>query len=189
MNLLDAIVEYDQQLLIYLNSLGSEPYDAFWLLITKPLNWVPFFLFWLFLLVKNFTWKKGLFIFLFICIMAGLSDVLVNIIKYSVERPRPCWEQGVMEQIRRLKPSQSFSFVSGHATTSMAVTTFMYLMLRNKYKWIVMFYIFPLLFAYSRIYMGKHYPIDIIFGYVLGIIEAIIYFKFLKLIMVKWFDK
>lgn len=189
MSFIDAIIHADEQLLIYLNNFGSEPYDVFWLQITKPLNWLPLFLFWLFLLIKKFTWKQGMFLFLFICIMAGLSDVLVNIIKHSFERPRPCWQVGVMEQIRSLKCSKSYSFVSGHATTSMAVTTFIYLLFKDKFKWTVLFYIYPLLFAYSRIYMGKHYPADILCGYTLGVIEAILYLKLAKYLMNKWFDK
>ncbi|MDO6736399.1 phosphatase PAP2 family protein [Wenyingzhuangia sp. 2_MG-2023] len=189
MSFLDTIIAADQELLIYLNNFGSEPYDQFWLIITKPLNWIPLFLFWLFLLIKNYKWQKGLFLFLFICAMAGLSDVLVNIIKYSTARPRPCWQEGVLEQIRILKCSGSFSFVSGHATTSTAVTTFMYLLFRKKYRWSILFYIYPLLFAYSRIYMGKHYPVDILCGYTLGIIEAILYLKLAHYILSKWKGK
>lgn len=189
MSFIDTVVHADEQLLIYLNSFGSEIFDAFWLMITKPLNWIPLFLFWLFLLIKNYTWRQGLFLFFFICAMAGLSDVLVNIIKYSFERPRPCWQEGVMEQIRILKCSRSFSFVSGHATTSMAVTTFMYLLFKDKFKWTVLFYIYPLLFAYSRIYMGKHYPVDIVCGYALGVIEAVLYLKLVKYLVSKWFTE
>ncbi|NIJ43653.1 undecaprenyl-diphosphatase [Wenyingzhuangia heitensis] len=189
MSFLESLIQADQQLLIYLNNFGSQPFDAYWLFVTKPTNWIPLFLFWLFLLIKNYSWRKGLFLFLFICIMAGLSDVLVNIIKYATTRPRPCWQDGVLEQIRILKCSRSFSFVSGHATTSTAVTTFVYLLFRKKYKWTILFYIYPLLFAYSRIYMGKHYPGDILCGYTLGVVEAVLYLKLAKYLTNKWFDK
>ncbi|MEN8764399.1 MAG: phosphatase PAP2 family protein [Wenyingzhuangia sp.] len=188
MNLLDVFIHADQQLLVYLNNFGDRRYDAFWLAITKATNWLPLFIFWLFLLVKQLGWKKGIFLFLFISLMAGLSDILVNLIKYSFERPRPCWQIGVMEQIRILKPSRSFSFVSGHATTSMAVTTFIYFLFRKKSPWTVIFFSYPLLFAYSRIYMGKHYPLDILCGYALGVTEAIICVKLVKFLIHKWFD-
>lgn len=185
MSFLDTIIEADQQLLIYLNNFGSEPYDKFWLTITKPGNWWPLFVFWLVMLIKDYKWKTGLLLFVFICVTAGLSDQLVNLIKYTTARPRPCWQEGVLEQIRILKCSKSFSFVSGHATTSTFATTFIYLLFRKKYKWTVMFYIYPLLFAYSRIYMGKHYPVDIVCGYTLGVIEAILYLKLAKLLFKK----
>jgi len=189
MSFLDTIIQADQELLIRLNNLGNTPFDEFWLKITKAANWIPLFLFWLFLLVKEYSWKKGIFLFLFIAIMAGLSDQLVNLIKYTFERPRPCWQTGVLEQIRILKCTHSFSFVSGHATTSMAVTTFVYMLFRSKFKWSFVFYIYPLLFAYSRIYMGKHYPLDIVCGYTLGVIEAILYLKLARYLMNKWFYK
>ena len=186
MSFLDRILQVDHQLLIYLNNFGSEPYDTFWLAITKPLNWIPLFLIWIYLLVKRYNWRKGLFLFLFIAAMAGLSDVLVNIIKYTTARPRPCWQEGVMEYIRILKCTRSLSFVSGHATTSMAVTTFIYITLKDKFKWTLIFYLYPLLFAYSRIYMGKHYPLDIACGYILGTIEAVLYFKLAQYILNQW---
>lgn len=187
MSFLDTIIQADRQLLVYLNNFGSTPYDAFWLYITRPANWGPLFVFWLLLLIKDFKWKQGLFLFLFICAMAGLSDVLVNIIKYTTARPRPCWQEGVLEQIRVLNCSKSFSFVSGHATTSTAVTTFVYLLFRKRYKWTVLFYSYPLLFAYSRIYMGKHYPLDIVCGFTLGVLEAVLYLKLAQYLLQKWF--
>lgn len=189
MSFLDIIIEADQDLLIRLNNFGSASFDQFWLMITKPANWIPLFLFWLYLLIYNFSWKKGIFLFLFVAIMAGLSDQLVNLIKYTFERPRPCWQVGVLEQIRILKCTHSFSFVSGHATTSMAVTTFIYILFRKKYSWSFVFYIYPLLFAYSRIYMGKHYPLDIVCGYALGFVEAVLYLKLARYIMNKWLFK
>jgi len=189
MSFLDTIIKLDQDFLIYLNNFGTKPFDELWLTITRPANWFPLILLWLALLIKAFGWKKGLFFFFFAAAMGGLSDALVNCIKYTTLRPRPCWQEGVLEHIRILKCTHSYSFVSGHATTSMAITTFMYLLLKNRFKWSVVFYIFPLVFAYSRIYMGKHYPLDIVLGYVLGIIEAILYVKLARYLISKWFVK
>ncbi len=186
MELLDSIIKADQNLLIYLNNFGSTQFDDLWLTITRPLNWFPLVLFWGFLLVKTFGWKRGLFFFLFAAAMGGLSDVLVNIIKYTTARPRPCWQEGVLEHIRILKCSHTYSFVSGHATTSMAVTCFMYFLFKKYYRWSILFFAFPLVFAYSRIYMGKHYPVDITLGYVLGVIEARLYLKLAKYLCKKW---
>ena len=185
MSFIDTIIQADQELLVYLNNFGNTNWDSFWLYITKASHWIPMFLIWIFLLIKNFGWKQGLFFFFFMAAVGGLSDQLVNLIKYSFERPRPCWQEGVMEQIRILKCTHSFSFVSGHATTSMALTSFFFLLNKDKMKWAAIFYIWPLLFAYSRIYMGKHYPADITCGYLLGITEAILYLKLAKYIAQK----
>ncbi|MFW2347439.1 MAG: phosphatase PAP2 family protein, partial [Wenyingzhuangia sp.] len=59
---------------------------------------------------------------------------------------------------------------------------------RKKSPWTVIFFSYPLLFAYSRIYMGKHYPLDILCGYALGVTEAIICVKLVKFLIHKWFD-
>jgi len=185
MSVLNTIIEADQQLLIYLNNFGSKPFDEFWLYITKPTHWIPLALFWIVLLFKQFPWKKALILFLVAGLMGGLSDQLVEFIKHSTLRPRPCWQEGVSEYIRSLQCTRSYSFVSGHATTSIAIATYMFLVFRNLHKWSVLFFIFPLLFAYSRIYMGKHYPADILCGYLLGITEALIYFKMCKVLIKK----
>lgn len=189
MDFLDTLIQSDQEFLIYLNNFGSEAYDKLWLTITRPANWWPLILLWGALLVKAFGWKKGLFLFFFAAAMGGLSDVLVNVIKHATLRPRPCWQEGVLEHIRILKCTHSYSFVSGHATTSMAVTLFMYLLLKDTFKWVWVVFVFPILFAYSRIYMGKHYPADIALGFILGTIEAILYFKLATYLVHKWFIK
>ena len=189
MNFLDTLIATDHKVLFFLNNLGSESFDTLWLTITKPANWLPLVLIWLTLLIKNFGWKQGLFIFLFLAVMGGLSDQLVNLIKNTTLRPRPCWQEGVMEQIRVLKCTHSYSFVSGHATISMMVTTFLFLFFKDKYKWFAIFYLFPILFAYSRIYMGKHYPGDILCGYTLGFFLAMLYYKIANYIYNTWFVK
>ncbi|MGY5351967.1 phosphatase PAP2 family protein [Wenyingzhuangia sp. IMCC45533] len=187
MSFIDTIVKADRELLILLNNFGSEPFDIIWLTFTKPVYWSPLFLLWIYFLIKRYDRRVGLFIFFFMVVMAGLSDTLVNIIKHTTLRPRPCWQEGVMESIRILKCTHSYSFVSGHATTSMALTAFIFFVFRDKYKWFWIFFIFPAIFAYSRIYMGKHYPLDIISGYILGFVEAIFYYKLVQYLLNKWF--
>ena len=185
MSVLDTIIEADQQLLIFLNNFGATPFDNFWLYITKPSHWIPLALFWIALLFRNFHWKKALILLIIAGVMGGLSDQLVEWIKHTTLRPRPCWQEGISEHIRKLKCTSSYSFVSGHATTSMAIATYMFLVFKNRHKWSVLFFIFPLLFAYSRIYMGKHYPADILCGYLLGITEGILYFRFVHYLIQK----
>lgn len=70
--------------------------------------------------------------------------------------------------MREVITRKSFSFFSGHASNSFATTTFVVLIIRNFYKHTYLLYLFPLIFAYSRIYLGLHYPGDILAGYVAG---------------------
>jgi undecaprenyl-diphosphatase len=79
--------------------------------------------------------------------------------------------------IRRVKTSSSFSFFSGHATNSMASTVLTFLILKRYYKHAYLLFLFPLIFAYSRIYLGLHFPTDILTGYAFGATSGYLVYK------------
>jgi undecaprenyl-diphosphatase len=173
----DILIQKDKQLLIYLNSLGSEQWDPFWLFITNQLNWAPLFLLIIFLIFKNFGWKKGGFLFLFLVLMVAFSDQFTNLIRGVFERLRPNNDTSINHVLRTLIRPQSYSFTSGHATTSMTFSMFVFLLFKNKYKYIKFIFIFPLVFAYSRLYLGVHFPIDILTGATIGGLLGFTFFK------------
>ncbi|MCK5458184.1 MAG: phosphatase PAP2 family protein [Melioribacteraceae bacterium] len=110
-------------------------------------------------------------------ILVTFSDQFVNFIKNYFERLRPNNDPSVNLIIRIVKNSGGYSFLSGHATTSMAVSIFIYLTLKRYYKHILLIFFWPLFFGYSRIYVGVHFPIDVLSGYLLGIMIGIIFYK------------
>jgi len=97
-----------------------------------------------------------------------ICDQSANFFKDYVQRLRPCNDPEINGIIRIVKSSQSYSFFSGHATNSMATTMFIFLFLRKYYKQAYLLFLFPLVFAYTRIYLGLHFPLDIITGYAFG---------------------
>ena len=177
MNLLDTIIARDKELFIYLNSLGIESWDQFWIVVTNQFNWIPLFALMLFLIFRAYGWKKGLMLLLLTAILVTFSDQFVNFIKDYYGRLRPNNDPSINQVIRILKRPSSFSFVSGHSTTSFAVTTFMILLLKKYYRYPYLLLIWPILFAYSRIYIGVHFPVDIFAGMLLGITEGIIFYR------------
>lgn len=177
MSFIDTLIEQDKQLFVYLNSLGVESWDQFWMIITNQFNWIPLFLLLFILIFKAYGWKKGIVLVLVATLLVAFSDQFVNLIKDYFGRLRPNNDPTINEMIRILKRPRSFSFVSGHSTTSFAATTFMILTLKKYYKYSYLLLIWPILFAYSRIYIGVHYPIDIFVGMLLGILEGFIFYK------------
>lgn len=177
MSFLERIIEKDKELFIYLNSLGVESWDHFWMIITNQFNWIPLFLLLFILIFKAYGWKKGIILVVVTTLLVAFSDQFVNFIKDFFERLRPNNDPSINNIIRILKTPRSFSFVSGHSTTSFAVTTFMILTLKKYYKYAYLLLIWPILFAYSRIYIGVHFPIDIIVGMLLGVLEGVIFYK------------
>lgn len=166
--MLEKLINLDHQLFVFLNGLGSEKYDGFWLLVTKQLHWTPFFLVLLYLVFTKIGKNNTLKLLLTIAVLILLTDQFTNFIKDSFERLRPCNNPELQSIIRIVKDSDTFSFFSGHAANSMAGMTFIFLTIRRYYKYAFLVFLFPLLFAYSRIYLGLHFPSDILTGYCFG---------------------
>ncbi|WP_255554345.1 MULTISPECIES: phosphatase PAP2 family protein [unclassified Tenacibaculum] len=166
--MIENIIQKDKQLLIYLNNLGSEQWDGLWLAITNQFNWIPLFVFMLFLIFKHYGWKKGLFTMVFIAALITFSDQITNVIRGVFERLRPNNDPAIKDLLRTLIRPQSFSFASGHATTSTVVAVFLIMLLKNHVRYIRFLLLFPLVFAYSRLYLGVHFPIDILCGFING---------------------
>jgi undecaprenyl-diphosphatase len=165
---LKKIIQLDKELFVFLNSLGSEKFDGFWSLITEQVNWAPFFLLVFYLLQKKIGWKNFGFYVLFTAVLILLCDQTANLFKYSFERLRPCNDEELKGIIRIVESRKSFSFFSGHATNSMATTVFTFMLLKKYYTHSYLLFLFPLIFAYSRIYLGLHFPSDILTGYAFG---------------------
>lgn len=177
MSFLEKIISFDKDLFVSLNALGNENWDSLWMLITNQLSWIPLYILFLVLIYKSLGWKKCLALLILTAIMVAFSDQLTVFIKNTVGRLRPNRDPSINGFIRILKNNKSFSFVSGHATTSMAVSLFMHLTLKKYFKYTVLFFIWPILFAYSRIYIGVHFPIDITCGAILGAVIGYLFYK------------
>ena len=182
------IIQLDKEVLIFLNNLGSEPWDGLWLAITNQLNWAPLFVFIIYLTIRSFGWKRGGFMVLFMILLVAFSDQFTNLIKNSTERLRPINDPEIKDMLRTLIQPQSYSFMSGHATTSTFFSVFVVLLLKEKYKYIYLLLFFPLIFSYSRLYLGVHFPIDVSVGIIVGILFANLYFLLFKKLDNKLFN-
>ena len=127
--MLEKIQELDTNLFVYLNGLGSETYDKLWLIITNQLYWTPFFLFLFFIIYKKIGIKQTLYILLFIAVLIAFTDQMTNLFKHTFERLRPCNNPEINSFIRIVQVRTSYSFFSGHAANTMAVATFLFLIL------------------------------------------------------------
>lgn len=166
--MLDYLIYLDKKLFIFLNNLGSNPFDEIWLLLTNQLNWIPFFLILLFILYKKLGTKKLGIAILIVAALITFTNEITDVIKFSVQRIRPCNDQKLIGLIRVVKDSDTFSYFSGHAANSTAAMMFVFLILRKHYKYSYLLFLYPLIFAYSRIYLGLHFPLDIISGFIFG---------------------
>jgi len=187
--MLEKIINKDIELLVYLNNLGSETWDGFWLFITYTTTSIPVYLFILFLVYRYFGIKKLAISLLFIALVITISDQTCNIFKYGFERLRPCYNEDVMGLIRMVKShcGGRYSFFSAHASNSMAVAVFFASLLRKQIKFIPVFLIvWAILVGYSRIYIGVHFPTDVLFGFGFGATIGWLMYKLMLLFFRKF---
>ena len=181
--MLDKILQWDRETFVYLNSLGIEQYDMFWSTVTKFPPWIPLFVLIISLFFIKFSKREALFMILTLLIMVFFVSTLTDLTKNVVARLRPNNDEEINTLIRILRSPSGFSFFSGHASSSFSVITFVVLFLRHHFKWLYLFYIWPILFAMSRIYVGVHFPIDLMVGASVGIFSAWMFYKLYGLLI------
>jgi len=171
----------DQQLFLFLNSMNSPLCDHVMHAISGKIIWIP-----LYLSILIFLWikyeRKFLVILLFIILAATLSDQVSVIIKNNVQRLRPCHDPYLAGLVHIVNGECGglYSFVSSHATNSFNVALLSLLFIKNRWFTICII-IWALVVGYSRIYLGVHYPGDVLCGSLLG---ALIGWCIYKLYMV-----
>ncbi|MGI9547885.1 MAG: phosphatase PAP2 family protein [Flavobacteriaceae bacterium] len=175
--MLNKLLEWDKKIFVYLNNLGIEEYDTFWTVATEIISWTPLFILFFVLILLAFPKKEGIYKSLTVLVLLLFVLLLTDITKDFVERLRPNNNDQLKDLIRILRKPSSFSFYSGHAASSFSITTLVVLFLRRKIKWTWLFYLWPLIFSFSRIYVGVHYPFDIITGTIVGVLLAFLFYK------------
>ncbi len=176
----EQLKQWDRELFVFLNGLGIESYDSFWIFITTIENWIPFYIFLFALYFIAYHWKRAAFTSLFLIATFLTTLGFTNLVKNGLARLRPNNNPELVDVIRILQEPTNYSFFSGHASSSMAVATFVVFTLKEKYRWIYVVFIWPMLFMLSRVYVGVHYPSDLLVGATVGMSFAFIFYEVYK---------
>ena len=180
--IIDHIIQIDRDLLVFLNNLGSINFDPLWLILTDKLFYIPFFIYILYVLNRSFGFKKFIIILLTISLLIFITDQFTNLIKDFFERLRPCRDDSINYLLRSIDVRcGKYGFFSAHAANSMAISTLIYKLLRfEKLKLLkILLFSWVIIFSYSRIYLGVHFPLDSIFGLLTGFVFGHIFYNFL----------
>ncbi|MBP2834199.1 phosphatase PAP2 family protein [Aquimarina sp. U1-2] len=177
---METLIQLDKDLFLFLNNLGTSTWDGFWLFMTEKFYQIPLYLVLLFFFYKYYGIRGTVITLLLVAVLITASDQLANLFKYVLfQRPRPCRAEGVAEFTRYIaERCGRYGYFSGHATNSMALAFFTGLALCTHLKYIFPFMvIWAVIVSYSRIYVGVHYPADVITGMAAGILLGVAAFK------------
>ncbi len=174
--MIETLNGLDQELMLWMNYDGGSFQDVFWYTLSQKFSWVPFYISIITVMVlnaKNERNPKRLVAFiLFTALIIAAADQLASgIIKPLVQRPRPSHAEAIMNELHYVNEyyGGAYGFVSSHAANAFALAVWIACLFRRSSIWIAMC-AFALLNSYSRIYLGVHYPGDILCGALIGIL-------------------
>lgn len=175
------MTELDRSLFLALNGDMGDFADKVFLFLTSHTVFVIFIVIALFLILKKYGFWAALISLLIILAGIGTCDMISNVFKYNIEKFRPIYTADIQLQAHYVADSISgglYGPVSAHAATSFLVAIFTSMVISNKY-YTIFAIIAALLISYSRIYLASHFPLDIIFGIILGTGVAMLYYALL----------
>ncbi len=186
--MIDLLNTWDHELMLLMNGDGGAFWDQLWYIYSGKFTWIPLYalLLWqMYRYCKKNTdidfWRHiAVCVFCTVLLIVLADQIASGIIKPLVCRPRPSHEPGLMEMLHYVNDYHggAYGFVSSHASNSLAIALWLGWLLFRKQKTLqILLVIWALFNCYSRIYLGVHYPGDILGGLLVG---------FLSFVIVRW---
>lgn len=179
--MITQILELDHQLFYAINTeLSNVFFDILMPILRNRYTWIPFYLFLVFYFLRYYK-LKGLFLtFALVATFAFADFTSASLIKNMIKRSRPCNEPTFVQEVKmRVDCGSGFSFPSTHATDHFAIALFLICIFCKKNKFVIpVLLIWAFLIAFAQVYVGVHFPLDVLSGAIYGAIVGWAFAKF-----------
>jgi undecaprenyl-diphosphatase len=178
--MLEQLKQWDQELLLWLNGFHSPGMDPIMFWVTKTEFWIPLYLLLLYLIFRDHK-KAGWYILAGLILSLALSDLITyRIMKPLFHRLRPSHEPGLQGLLHIVNDYRGglYGFASSHAANCFGIAFFIHLQFRKSYRWVGLMFLWAFIMSYTRIYLGVHYPGDILVGGLVGLLAGYIGYRF-----------
>lgn len=174
--MIEQLICWDKLLLLYLNGMHTPFWDTFMYLISDKYIWIPFYVFLLLLIIKNYR-LRTIDVIIAVVVLIAISDLTsVHCFKEVFQRLRPCHDPAIKPYVHLFygKCGGLYGFVSSHAANTFALCFFLINITGKKIKYLsISLIIWASVVSLSRIYLGAHFPLDVLCGALLGIFTGI----------------
>lgn len=174
-DMLNTLEQADAQLLLFLNGFHNSYWDYFMMMYSSRFVWIPFYASFLYVMFRNYDWRSTTKSLVAIIAIVVLCDQTTSgLIKPMVERLRPSNTDNPISPMVHIVNNYRggrYGFPSSHAANAWGMVFFAMYLARNR-KLNLFLLAWAIVMAYSRAYMGVHYPGDILVGIFFGALYA-----------------
>jgi undecaprenyl-diphosphatase len=168
--MIDKLLQIDQEIFLYLNGKHTPWLDSPFFIFTHTLTWTPLFLVLLYMIVKDHRKKSWIFLIGLTVAITFADQFTSTFMKPYFERLRPTHDPALAGLVHTVKNyvGGKHGFASSHAANTFATATFLFILLGRTRRWMWLLFVWAAFICYTRIYLGVHYPGDLVAGGLIG---------------------